>query len=64
MNKIISIQLEYIFNSFWSAAVHRNGSTKIYHKMTKSSWDRIHKIGHGKLAAGNLSGGRFNFVFR
>lgn len=58
----MSVQLEYIFDSYWAAAVHRNGSTRIYHKITKSTWDRIHDLGYKKLS-GDLSGSRYNFVF-
>ncbi len=62
MNRVISIQLEYIFDDYWAVAVHRSSTTSIYHKITASTWERIHNL-PCKSQSGTLSGDRFKFNF-
>ena len=40
-NRVLAIQLDYIFDSRRAAAVHRSGQTKLYLKLTRSSWNRV-----------------------
>ena len=55
MNKIISIQLEYIFNDRWAAAVQRTSTTRIYTNLTESTWFRIANL-PAKTQSGTLDG--------
>ena len=50
MNKIVSIQLDRLFDKYPTAAVHRCDETNIYVNITRSSWDRImNTVGTGRL---------------
>jgi hypothetical protein len=40
-NKVISIQLDYLFDKYPTAAVHRPNGTNIYINISKPTWDRI-----------------------
>ena len=62
MNKIISIQLEYIFDSHWAAAIHRPNSTRFYHHLTESTWHRICNL-RSKKQSGTLDGITRKFDF-
>ena len=40
-NRILAIQLDWTFGVRMAAAVHRNGKTKLYLNLTRSSWNRV-----------------------
>lgn len=63
MSRIISIQLEYIFDNYWAVAVHTDDRTRIYHKISQSTWDRIQGLRFKKLS-GDHEGKVFNFTFK
>lgn len=41
MNKILAIQLDWIFGERMAAAVHRSGNTRLYLNLTRASWCRV-----------------------
>ena len=40
-NRVLAIQLDWIFDDRRAAAIHRSGKTNLYLNLTRSSWNRI-----------------------
>ena len=61
---IIAIRMEYVFDNYWSVAVHRSGITRIYHEITHSTWNRIRNLASiAKSQSGTLSGEHYQYKF-